>query len=224
MKDLPAALTTAGYERCDQIEGPGQFAVRGGIIDVYPADCPAPVRVELWGDAPDTIHFFDLLTQRRTEPLKEIAIPPAAEIRYDDPDGLAERIEALAAGLRGKSAGAQKQALLADADRLRGGSLPASLDKYIPLIYEKPATLFGYAQGALLLVSETAKVRERMRTARWQLEEDVKPCWRRGQLCRGLTEYMLDTDGFFLELAAGRTVFLETFARSGGETPFAFPV
>ena len=218
VKDLSAALTVAGYERCDQIEGPGQFAVRGGIIDVYPADCPAPVRVELWGDAPDTIHFFDPLTQRRTDQLKEIAIPPAAEIRYDDPTGLAEQIERLAAGLRGKAAELQKQNLLADADRLRGGSLPASLDKYIPLIYEKPATLFDYARDALLLVSENAKVRERMRTARWQLEEDIKTLLEEGQLCRGLTDYMLDADGFFLELEAGRTVFLETFARSGGGT------
>ena len=64
--NLPAAFTAAGYERCDPIEGPGQFAVRGGILDVYPADCPAPVRIELWGDTVDTLSFFDLLSQRRT--------------------------------------------------------------------------------------------------------------------------------------------------------------
>lgn len=82
--DLPAALSAAGYERCQQIEGAGQFAVRGGIVDVFPADSPAPVRMELWGDTVDTLSYFDLLTQRRTEPLDAIAIPPAAEIMYDD--------------------------------------------------------------------------------------------------------------------------------------------
>jgi transcription-repair coupling factor (superfamily II helicase) len=54
MDDLPRALAAAGYERCDQIEGAGQFAVRGGIVDVYPADSEAPIRMELWGDTVDT--------------------------------------------------------------------------------------------------------------------------------------------------------------------------
>lgn len=217
VKDLSAALTRTGYERCDQIEGPGQFAVRGGIIDVYPAACPAPVRIELWGDEVDTLHYFDLLTQRRTDRLESVAIPPAAEILYEEGAELAGRIESLAGTLRGKGAAQQKENLLADADRLRAGGQPASLDKYIPLIYEKPATLFDYGEGALLLVSEMAKVRERLRTAQWQLEEDVKTLLEEGQLCRGLTDYALDPDGFQLELAAGQTVLLETFARSGGD-------
>ena len=53
-------LVSAGYERCDQIEGPGQFSVRGGIIDVYPADCPSPVRLELWGDTLDTLSLIHI--------------------------------------------------------------------------------------------------------------------------------------------------------------------
>lgn len=214
-KDLAAALTAAGYERCEQIEGAGQFAVRGGIVDVYPADCPAPVRLELWGDTVDTLSYFDLLTQRRTDPLKEIAIPPAAEIMYDDGPALAEKIAALAAGLRGKGAAAQRENLLADTDRLRGGSLPASLDKYIPLIYEKPATLFDYAGEALVFVSELGKVRERLRTAHWQLHEDIETLLEEGQLCRGLTDYALEWDGVALALERGGCILLEAFARSG---------
>ena len=166
VKDLAVALAAAGYERCDQIEGAGQFAVRGGIVDVYPADSPAPVRAELWGDTVDTLSYFDRMTQRRTDPLKAVAIPPAAEILYDDGPALADKIEALASGLRGKGSAAQRQNLLADVDRLRGGGLPASLDKYIPLIYAQPATLFDYAgPDALVFVSELGKVRERVRTA-----------------------------------------------------------
>ena len=217
--DLPAALTAAGYERCDQIEGPGQFSVRGGIIDVYPADCPAPVRIELWGDTLDTLSYFDLLSQRRTEPLKEIAIPPAAEILYDDGAELAAKIEALADSLRGKAAPVQKENLLADADRLRGGGLPASLDKYIPLIYEKPATLFDYADGALLFVSELSKIKERVRTAHWQLHEDIEALLTEGQLCRGLTDYALEWDGILLQMDRRGAILLDAFARSSAELP-----
>ncbi len=215
VKNLPEALTAAGYERCEQIEGPGQFAVRGGILDVYPADCPAPVRIELWGDVLDTLSYFDLLTQRRTDPLTQLAIPPAAEIVLDNAAELAARIEELAAGLRGKGAAAQRENLLADADRLRGGSLPASLDKYIPLIFDRPATLFEYGQGALLFVSELLKVKERVRTFQWQLQEDIKALLEEGQLCRGLTEYALDAEGVMMALERGGCLLLEAFARTG---------
>lgn len=217
VKSLPEALTAAGYERCEQIEGPGQFAVRGGIIDVYPADCPAPVRIELWGDILDTLSYFDLLTQRRTDPLSRLAIPPAAEIVFDDAEQLAGRIEALAAGLRGKGAAAQKENLLADSERLRGGGLPASLDKYIPLIFDRPATLFEYGQDALLFVSELSRVKERARTFQWQLQEDIKTLLEEGQLCRGLTEYALDTEGVMMELERGGCLLLEAFARTGSD-------
>ena len=217
--DLPAALAAAGYERCDQIEGPGQFAVRGGIVDMYAADFSAPVRLELWGDAVDTLSYFDLITQRRTEPLKSVSISPAAEIMYDDADALAGQIEQLAKSLRGKTAAAAKENLLADVDRLRGGSMPASLDKYIPLIYEQPATLFDYGQGALLFVSEWTKARDRARTAHWQLQEDIRLLLEQGQLCRGLSEYMLDDAALLQKMQAGGAILLDTFAHSGGDIP-----
>ena len=217
VKDLAAALSAAGYERCDQIEGPGQYAVRGGITDVYPAQNSAPVRIELWGDTVDTLSYFDLLSQRRTDPLDAVDIPPAAEILYDHPEELAARIEELVSALRGKTAAQQRENLLADADRLRGGGAPASLDKYIPLIYDTPATVLDYAAGSLILLSEGSKVKERLRTAQWQLQEDIKTLLEEGQLCRGLSEYMLDWDGLAMHLERRDTVFLEAFARSNPE-------
>jgi transcription-repair coupling factor (superfamily II helicase) len=217
VKDLSAALSAAGYERCDQIEGPGQYAVRGGIIDVYPAQNSAPVRIELWGDTVDTLSYFDLLSQRRTDPLDAVDIPPAAEILYEHPAELAAKIEELVSGLRGKTAAQQRENLLADADRLKGGGTPASLDKYIPLIYETPATILDYAAGSLVLLSEGTKVKERLRTAQWQLQEDIKTLLEEGQLCRGLSDYMLDWDGLAMQMERRDTVFLEAFARSNPE-------
>ena len=64
---LTEALTAAGYVRCDQVEGAGQFALRGGILDVYSPGMAAPVRAEFWGDELDTMGTFDPATQRRTE-------------------------------------------------------------------------------------------------------------------------------------------------------------
>jgi transcription-repair coupling factor (superfamily II helicase) len=93
--NLPEVLTAAGYERAAQVESAGQFSVRGGIVDVWAADAAAPLRMELWGDEVDTLSYFDPLTQRRTDPLDAISIPPAAEILCDEPMALAEKIDEL---------------------------------------------------------------------------------------------------------------------------------
>lgn len=216
VEDFPAALSAAGYERCRQIEGPGQFAVRGGIIDVYPADSPAPLRIELWGDTVDTLNYFDIFSQRRTESLTAVAIPPAMEIMYDSPIELAAKIESLAVAQRGKMAEAVKKNLLTDAERLRGGLRPSSVDKYLPLIYEK-ATMFTYLREDVVLVSEPAKVRERLRTALWQLAQDTETLLEEGLLCRGLTDYAPPVEELALEADRRPFVLLDAFPRAVGD-------
>ena len=72
-------LVLMGYERCGQVEGPGQFSVRGGIIDIYPLTEEYPYRIELWGDEVDSIRSFDVESQRSIENLEEITLYPATE-------------------------------------------------------------------------------------------------------------------------------------------------
>ena len=76
---LERELAELGYERESQIEGPGQFAVRGGIIDVFPLTEELPVRIELWGDEIDSIRSFDVESQRSVANLDGITIYPASE-------------------------------------------------------------------------------------------------------------------------------------------------
>ena len=76
---LQEELSAMGYERESQVEGPGQFAVRGGILDVFPLTEELPVRVELWGGEVDSIRSFDAETQRSVENLDSAVIYPASE-------------------------------------------------------------------------------------------------------------------------------------------------
>ena len=76
-------LVQMGYERESQIESPGQFAVRGGILDIFPLTDETPVRIELWGDEIDSIRTFDAQSQRSIENLEEIKIYPASELPGD---------------------------------------------------------------------------------------------------------------------------------------------
>ena len=79
MDKLKDALVHMGYERVGQVEMPGQFSVRGGIVDIYSLTEENPWRIELWGDEIDSIRTFDSQSQRSLENLDEITIYPAIE-------------------------------------------------------------------------------------------------------------------------------------------------
>ena len=78
-EQLKQDMVLLGYDREEQIEGPGQFAVRGGIMDIYPLTEETPIRIELWGDEVDSIRTFDVESQRSIENLEEIIIYPATD-------------------------------------------------------------------------------------------------------------------------------------------------
>lgn len=211
-------LVNAGYSPCEMVEGSGQFAVRGGILDFYPPDAPNPIRAEFWGDSIDTMGYFEIVSQRRTENVDKIKITPSVEVLTGDGLKLAEKIEKLAASLRGKAVKA-RQSLNRDAEMLRSGLKPASTDKYIPLIYENPSTVLNYADDALLFVSDTAKVKERGNAAQTLLLEDIKDFLESGELCRGLDRFALTWAEMKDEYEQRGAIYLDTFARGSFDTP-----
>ncbi|MBQ8559183.1 MAG: transcription-repair coupling factor [Tyzzerella sp.] len=83
-EELKKDVVRLGYDREEQIEGPGQFAVRGGIMDVYPLTEEVPIRIELWGDEVDSIRTFDVESQRSIENLEEITIYPASDFPEEE--------------------------------------------------------------------------------------------------------------------------------------------
>ncbi len=80
-----AKLVFLGYERVGQVESPGQFAIRGGILDIFPLTEENPVRIELWDDEVDSIRSFDVESQRSLENMEDICIYPAAELALGRP-------------------------------------------------------------------------------------------------------------------------------------------
>ena len=84
LEELIRKLVWVGYEREAEISGPGQFAVRGGILDVYPLTEELPIRIELWGDEVDSIRTFDVDTQRSVENLSEVFLYPASEFPTEE--------------------------------------------------------------------------------------------------------------------------------------------
>ena len=216
---LTEALAAAGYVRCDQVEGAGQFALRGGILDVYSPGMAAPVRAEFWGDELDTMGTFDPSTQRRTENVDRAVLLPAAEtlpqLSQGGMSGLLERLDQLSAKARRDGNEDLAVTLQQDRDALgEGRSFPAA-DRYLPLIYPELATAADFLPlDACVLFSESSRVGERAKTYQWQLEEDVKTLLERGELDGSCGELCLPFDRLCRRLEDLPFAYLDSFSLS----------
>ena len=217
--EVRAMLVRAGYSYADMVEGAGQFSLRGGILDIFPANEENPVRLEFWGDEIDSISRFDVLSQRREEELPEVSVPPCSEVLFENDEAFIEALETLKKGLRGKSAAAAKENIDRDIALLQSGLKPGDTDKYFPLAYEKPATVLDYFSEAFFFVCETSAVKERAAAYEKLLSEEIKSLFLSGALCRGLDRYAVTFDRLCAAYTERQTVYLDNFARGSFDTP-----
>ncbi|MCI7192886.1 transcription-repair coupling factor, partial [bacterium] len=218
-QELLDLLFRAGYARRAQVDGPGQFSVRGDIVDLYAPDMAAPVRMEFWGDEVDSLNTFDLSTQRREDPVEKLYVSPAREVLLGSPAGAAELFRGFLAKQRGRKKTALAGCMAADLDLLDGGALPVNLDKYLAVRYPRPATILDYFEDPILVAEEPASLREADRAAAYRRDEELKGLLEDGVLCAGLDG--LYADAGYLWTRTGRycTVCAENFARSMPDQP-----
>ncbi len=166
--ELVERLAAAGYHRTDRVETRGEFAVRGGIIDLFPAHGESPFRVEFWGDEVDSIRRFAVGSQRSIEEVTEVAAFPARELRPDPV--VRRRAEELA--------GTQPWAL-STWDRIAAGVHFQGIESWLPWLAPE-RTLLDEAGGALVLLFDP--VQSRARSEELQREEadlaaTLAPTW-----------------------------------------------
>jgi transcription-repair coupling factor (superfamily II helicase) len=153
---LKAQLTLAGYQHVSQVVSPGEYAVRGSLIDLYPMGAAMPYRVDLFDDEIDSIRAFDPDTQRSLYPVPEVRLLPGREFPLDD----AAR-KAFRARWREQIDGdPTKSRIYKDID---AGIASAGIEYYLPLFFDATATLFDYwgADAALVLHGEVSEALER---------------------------------------------------------------
>ncbi len=219
LEKLRDALLLAGYTPAQQVDGAGQFSVRGGIVDFFPTGSEYPCRCEFFGDAVDSIALFETESQRRTRALDEITVTPANEVLCDDARQLCARLTEFAAGIRGKGAVKARASIHADVERVESGLRLSSLDRYLPLFYREGATLFDYAENPMLFVSESFSVREHASAALDLFYEQVKALFEEGVLCPGLDRYTLSLDELVLQYEIFGAVYLDNLPRGTFDTP-----
>ena len=216
---LAGRLYAAGYTRRERVDGPGQFSVRGDIVDVYAPDRAAPVRIEFWGDEIDTLHSFDLATQRREDAVEKFYLSPAREVLFGAPADAAAALRAALAKHRGKKKTAMAACMEGDLNLLDAGVLPVDMDKYLDLRYPKPATLLEYFDDPLLVLEEPASLREAERAAAYRRGEELKALFEDGVLCAGLDKLYAEPGYLLAQTGHYHTVCAENFARSMPDIP-----
>lgn len=218
MEDVIGQLSAMGYQRCDQVEGVCQFARRGGILDIFPPNSPDPIRIEFWDDEIDTMSYFKVDTQRRSEDAEDICIPPAREVLYG---GAEKLVPLLVKALEVQKSKRVKEHLETDIQRLEGGLDPTSIDRYLPLIYPKPGTVFDYIQGGknggIVFLCEPISCKENLQNVLAQHLEDVKVLMEDGVLFRGCDTFYLDFVNICSLAEQCRCVLMDTFSRQVNE-------
>ncbi len=160
MEALEGYFTVNGYSRASTVRGAGEFAIRGGIIDVFPPGAPEPLRFDFFGDTLETIRSFDPETQISKAKLKQAMLTPVSEVLYDEFAVLQFRRRFT------QAYGAVNDTLY---DSVSARVRRQGVEQFLPFFYERLETVFDYAgEDALIAFDALAEqaIHERVETAR----------------------------------------------------------
>ena len=195
-------LIAMGYERVAQVDGMGQFSIRGGIVDIFPLTEEVPVRIELWDDEVDSIRTFDLESQRSVEQLESITIYPAAEVVLSG-DQLAAGIRRLEKEEKTYEKALREQHKPEEAHRIHTiieelrngldeGWRIGGLDAYIRYFCPDTVSFLEYfPQGeSVIYLDEPARLKEKGETVELEFRESMVHRLEKGYLLPGQTELL----------------------------------
>ena len=195
-------LIAMGYERVAQVDGMGQFSIRGGIVDIFPLTEEVPVRIELWDDEVDSIRTFDLESQRSVEQLENITIYPAAEVVLSA-DQLAAGIRRLEKEEKTYEKALREQHKPEEAHRIHTiiGELRSGLDEgwriggldaYIRYFCPDTVSFLEYfPQGeSVIYLDQPARLKEKGETVELEFRESMVHRLEKGYLLPGQTELL----------------------------------
>ncbi len=194
-------LTALGYVRNELVSGAGQFAVRGGIIDVYPSSAEyldmenntvfekKPFRIELFGDEIDRMEIFDPETQRMTVPLNRVEFAPAREILVNEEKrtALKKVLEnCIARSKDERAASEMRSELLA----VESGADISFIDKYITLVYPERSCLLDYfSKQSTVFIKGISSCTDRIKASEWHINQTVEELLETGTVASKYTDY-----------------------------------
>ncbi len=219
MEDLLCRLSSSGYSRCAMVEGPGQYAVRGGILDIFSPAADRPFRAEFFGDELDTMGYFDPDSQRRTENTDKVTVLPVGESQpMLHPSGIA----GLCADLRGLIAKQRRrknpnETLIATLDRdlekYENGLHNSASDRYMALLYPEFSTALNYIpENSVVVLCDQSNLHRAARTRTEQMGMQLDNLLQNSLLAGELCDYVCQWEDFIENLENRTIVYLDAFS------------
>ena len=214
LKQLTQNLLNMGYDFTEQVDGMGQFSVRGGIIDFFSPNNDYPVRIELWGDEVDSISFFEPSDQRRKEQIEEVTLLPATEF-FESAESFADKLQTLISKKKNENF---IKNVISDIDTLKsGGSI--NFDKYMNIL-KYPAQYFSdYVVGEILVISETTNIFARHKNIIKSANEERKELTIKGIFDKSIGELYSNKSEIEELISLTPTLYLDSFTGSSYSVP-----
>ena len=215
-------LTSGGYTRCDQVDGVGQYAVRGGIIDIFPPYSEYPVRIELFDEEIDRMGCFDVMSQRNVENLSSVTVTPAREVLCTGEARAAIKKAALAQMKKAED-DRVLASLSSEVEAVDGGTELGFADKYISLIYENKTTLADYALWAakqlgiacpLLFIEEERGCTDRMKAFDFHSNGETESLLEKCELSPRYADFARHLDYFEVLCDKAGAVICDSFTQT----------
>lgn len=227
LTDIRERLTMLGYETVTQVEHPGEFAVRGGIVDLFPLTEEYPIRMELWGDEVDSLKYFDPVSQKSLEPLEHVTVYPALELvltRQETEAGL-KAMETDAKSLYENYRKAMKTeeahristAIAQVAEECREWGLSSELETYLNyFISEKNGLLSYFPPDTLVFLDELQHMQEKGEAVEQEFGDSMTHRLEKGYCLPKQLEMLIPTEEVFAGLQHFPGVILSTLDSKEG--------
>jgi len=219
--ELIRRLTASGYSRCAMVEGPGQFAIRGGIVDIYSPGEDRPIRAEFFGDELDTMGYFDPENQRRSENTEHVTILPVAETQpHLHPMGIAglckDLSNLIARQKRRKNINEPLISTLSrDLEKYENAMSNPASDRYMALIYPEMATAANYIpENAIVVLCDHSALKRSARTRMEEMGMLLDSHLQGGLMAGELCEFCAQWEDFCACLQGRSVVYFDAFGGS----------
>ena len=217
-ENITKLLVEGGYQRVEMVEGKGEFSLRGGLLDVFPADSIYPYRIELFGDEIDSIRTFNVESQRSIENVKKISIFPAKEMVLDEEirDKALDRIrkevkETLEKNSDKERAQRIQNTIVKNAEELEQFGNFEMIESYLPFFYEKEHSFFDYLDKYVVILDEKVKVLGKVDSIYSDFRENYEMFLQRGDILKSQANLLRDKDAVIDELKEKTDISIVTF-------------
>ena len=220
-KEIAKLLVEGGYERVDMVEGKGEFSLRGGLLDVFPADSIYPYRIELFGDEIDSIRTFNTESQRSIEKVKSIEIFPAKEIVVDDEivNGaikfIKNEFESVLATNKDKDRDTKlRKTINKNIEVLEETHTFETIDSYLPFFYEENESLFDYLKDYVFVLDEKVRSLGKLDSTYLEFNENYSVFLERGDILPSQGKLLMEKEELIDTLEERVDIILETFSKN----------